>query len=158
MLELDSRRYWFKSKRVWFSDRPFDITGYHYVAFFDTTSKVDLAGFQRTSTHNVVIDLTQDLDTIWKKMSKKSTREGIKSAQRAGVRVKLNDHYDEFQDLTDSFQKTKGLSPDFVPTSVLKRGGPLFADVLGEDQEGSLLWKKWTRLYAMILRYSSEKA
>jgi hypothetical protein len=72
MLELDNLRYWFKSKQVWFSDRPFDITGYQYVAFFDAKSKVDLADFQRTSTHNVVIDLTQDLDIIWKKMSRNS--------------------------------------------------------------------------------------
>lgn len=64
MLKLDSRRYWFKSKQVWFSDRPFDITGYLYVAFFDTKSKVDLAVFQRIATHNVDIDLMQDRDTI----------------------------------------------------------------------------------------------
>jgi hypothetical protein len=94
--------------------------------FFDTKSKVDLAGFQMRPAHTLVVDLTQELDTIWKKMSRKRARKGIKKAQRDGVRIKLNDNYDEFQDLNDSFRKKKGLSHDSESTSVLKRSGPLF--------------------------------
>ncbi|MGB9212960.1 MAG: hypothetical protein WCB91_08700 [Halobacteriota archaeon] len=110
MLELESRRYWFKTKKVWFSSYPFDVKGYHCVKFTDTKYKVDLAGFQMRSKTNLVIDLAQDLDTIWKKMSKSSTRRDIKRAQRAGVRVKLNEDYDEFQELNDSFRKKKGFT------------------------------------------------
>jgi hypothetical protein len=126
MLELESRRYGFKTKKIWFSHHPFDVTGYDCVMFFDTKSKVDLAGFQMRPAHTLVVDLTQELDTIWKKMSRKRARKGIKKAQRDGVRIKLNDNYDEFQDLNDSFRKKKGLSHDSESTSVLKRSGPLF--------------------------------
>lgn len=133
MLELESHRYCFKTKQVWFSRRPFDIAGYHCVRFQDTKSKVELAGFQMSSSTTLVIDLAQELETIWRKMSKKSARYGIKRAQRDGVRVKLNDNYDEFRDLNDSFRKKKGLPPDFMGTSVLKRSGLLF--VAEYDQE-----------------------
>jgi CelD/BcsL family acetyltransferase involved in cellulose biosynthesis len=127
MLELENRLYWLKTKEVWFSDRPFDIPGYHRVIFQATKSKVDLAGFQVSpSTTTLVIDLTQELDTIWKKMSRQRARKGIKRAQREGVSVKLNENYDEFQDLNDSFRKQKGLAPTLISTSTLKRGGPLF--------------------------------
>jgi hypothetical protein len=126
MFELETRRYWFKTKRIFFSHRPFDVTGCHCVVFHAAKSKADAAGFQRASGTTLVIDLTQELDTIWKKMSKKSARYSIKRAQRDGVRVKLNDNYDEFKDLNDSFRKKKGLRPDFFCPNVLKRYGPLF--------------------------------
>jgi hypothetical protein len=125
MLEIESRRYGFKIKQVWFSNYPFDITGYDCVRFVTTKSKVDLAGFHMSPFPTFIIDLTQDLDTIWKKMGKYNRRH-IKRAQRDGIKVKLNDNYDEFQDLNDSFRKKKGIYPDSETTSVLKRSGPLF--------------------------------
>lgn len=50
MLELESRRYWFKTKDVWFSTCPFDITGYDCVWFEATKAKVELAGFRMRTT------------------------------------------------------------------------------------------------------------
>jgi lipid II:glycine glycyltransferase (peptidoglycan interpeptide bridge formation enzyme) len=125
MLELESRRLGFKTIAIWFSWRPFELTGYHYVRFQDAKSKQNLNGFQMDSSFTSVIDLTQGLDTMWKNMGKESARRGIKRAQRDGVKVKLNDNYNEFQDINKAFRKDKGLGPSFIPTNVLKRAGTL---------------------------------
>ncbi len=126
MLELERRRHRFKTKEVWFSPHPFDVTGYHCVEFYAVRSKVEITGFQVVSSSTLVIDLTQDLDTIWRNMSKTSARNSIKRAERAGVNVKLNCNYREFQDILSRLMKAKQLPPAPLSSDMLKRGGPLF--------------------------------
>jgi lipid II:glycine glycyltransferase (peptidoglycan interpeptide bridge formation enzyme) len=123
-MEIERQRYRFKTKEVWFSP-PFDVTGYHLVVFHAAKPKLDLDGFQREAEPTLVIDLNQELETIWNNMSKTSTR-GIRAAQKAGVEVKLNENYEEFQDMNTRFRKAKGLPQYSFPTDVLKRSGPLF--------------------------------
>ncbi len=126
MLELERQRHGFKTREVWFSQHPFDVTGYHCVEFYAVRSKVELAGFEMQSSSTLVIDLTQELDTIWKSMSKTSARNSIKRAEKAGVNVRLNSNYEEFQDILSSLMRAKQLPPAPLSIDVLQRGGPLF--------------------------------
>jgi hypothetical protein len=134
VIEIERRRWWFRTKEVWFSP-PFDVTGYHLVVFHSAKPKLDLDGFQREAEPTLVIDLTQELETIWKNMSNKSARYSIKAAQKAGVEVKLNENYEEFQDMHNRFRRAKGLPPYSFATDVLKRSGPLFV----AEHDGELL-------------------
>jgi len=70
MLEVDESKFIFKTKKIWFSEAPFDVTGYDGVTFYECTRDVDLEGFSKEEFTTIVIDLTPDLDTIWKKMDR----------------------------------------------------------------------------------------
>ena len=126
MIEIESQRYWLKTKEFWFSPHPFDVTGCDCVIFEAAKIEKHLPGFRMETTVTSVIDLTQDLDTIWKKMSKTSARNSIKRAQAKGVEVKVNEKYTEFQALNHAFRKKKGLSRDSDKTDALKHNAALF--------------------------------
>ena len=110
MLEIEKEIYIFKTKEIWFSDYPFDVTGYDTVTFRACKNKVDIKGFTREEFTTLVIDLTQDLDMIWKNMERGSCRKRIKRAEREGVKIKLNQNYEEFYEINRSFRKNKGLN------------------------------------------------
>ena len=64
MLEIDNSRFIFKFKDIWFCEIPFDIIGYDRVIFHECTKDVNIKGFSKEEFTTLVIDLTQDLDTI----------------------------------------------------------------------------------------------
>jgi lipid II:glycine glycyltransferase (peptidoglycan interpeptide bridge formation enzyme) len=139
MLEIERKKYIFKTKEIWFSDYPFDVKGHHSVVFRSCKNKVDIKGFMCEEFPTFVIDLTQDLDTIWKNMDIKSCRYGIKRAMRDGVRIKLNQNYEDFYEINKSFREKKGLSLSSEKIEIMKKYGTLFvAEFEGEILGGNL--------------------
>jgi len=139
MLEIDSKRYFFKTKTIWFSEAPFDVSGYDRVNFHGCTRDVDVEGFSKQVFTTLVIDLTQDLDTIWNKMGKSSCRRSINIATKEGVTVRVNQGYEAFYDLNSEFRKEKGLSEYNVDIEFMKQHGVLFlAEYDGEILGGQL--------------------
>lgn len=127
MLEIDTRRFFLKSKKIWFADYPYDIRGYTYITFWECKNKVDMAGFRREEHTTLVIDLTKDLDAIWDNMDKKSCRYGIRRARRDGVIVKTNQNFSEFYEINMSFRRKKGLdSGSSYHPKFMKKYGTLF--------------------------------
>jgi hypothetical protein len=55
-----------------------------FLRFRYCKNKVDVKGFTCKKELTIVIDLTQDLNTIWQNMDKKQVRYRIKKAQEAG--------------------------------------------------------------------------
>ena len=125
-LEIEKKRYIFKTKAIWFSDYPFDVEGYDSVTFHACKTKVNMEGFTREEFTTLVIDLTQDLDVIWKNMSKSSCRYAINRAKRDGVKVKLNQNYEEFYEINRSFRENKGLPLGSETVEFMKKYGTLF--------------------------------
>ncbi len=115
----------FKFKEVWFSDKPYDVGGCTSVEFIDCKGKVSADGFDYGEYHTLVIDLTEDLDTIWGKMGKKSCRYEIKRAVRDGVLVERSNDYVAFDKLNRQFRKVKGLG-NSVGIEYMKAYGTLF--------------------------------
>ena len=68
---------------------------------------VSLPGFEVEKFTTSVIDLTQDLDTIWKNISK-SCRYEIRRAEREGVKVRTSDDWNELYSMYRSFARAKG--------------------------------------------------
>jgi lipid II:glycine glycyltransferase (peptidoglycan interpeptide bridge formation enzyme) len=134
MLEVNDSPFIFKTKKVWFSEVPFDITGYDGVSFFECTRDVDIKGFSKTEFTTLVIDLTQDLDIIWKKMDRLSRR-SIENAKKAGVSIRMNQGYDIFYTIHAEFRKAKGLPPYNVEIEFMKKNGILFLS----EYEGNIL-------------------
>ena len=125
MLSIDNSRFIFKSKTIWFSEIPFDIIGYDGVTFHACTKDLDIKGFSKEEFTTLVIDLTQDLDTIWNKMEKSSCRR-IKNAQKADVIIRVNQGYDTFFKINSEFRKLKGLPEYNVDVEYMKKNGILF--------------------------------
>jgi len=130
MLEIESNRYGFKTKTIWFSDAPFEVNGYDGVVFRACTDNVDLEGFFKREFTTSVIDLTQDLDVIWGKMSKSSCRSAIKRAEREGVEILVNQEYETFINLNRNFRTDKGLPPFDVDVDFMKNYGTLFVSMI----------------------------
>lgn len=127
MLEINRKRYMFRVKEFWFSEYPFDVDNCDLVKFLDCKNKVDSSYFVCRPKTTSIIDLTQDLEKIWRNMSKSSCRYAIKRAERNGVTIEINQNYREFQEINTSFRAAKRL-PDYSKdlTDIIKRYGVLF--------------------------------
>ncbi|HEC86863.1 MAG TPA: peptidoglycan bridge formation glycyltransferase FemA/FemB family protein, partial [Thermoplasmatales archaeon] len=133
MIILDKKILTFNVKEVHFSDQPFDIDNCDYLRFHYCKKKVDAEGFTCQKELTLVIDLTQDLDTIWKNMDRKQTRYGIKRAQREGIKVHISDDYEQFFQMYKSFIQKKGIKSFFdvlgvgsIPAESMRKHGTLF--------------------------------
>jgi lipid II:glycine glycyltransferase (peptidoglycan interpeptide bridge formation enzyme) len=134
MLEVDNSKFIFKTKKIWFSEVPFDVTGYDGITFYECTRDVDIKGFSKEVFTTIVIDLTQDLDTIRKKMDR-TCKKQIGYAEKGGVIIRINQGYDEFYALNSGFRKAKGLSEYNLDTEFMKKNGLLFIS----EYEGEIL-------------------
>jgi len=140
MLEIDRRKWIFRTKEIWFCDDPrynYDVqlTAYDSVIFNACKSKVNLPNFKREEQFTVIIDLTKGLDSIRKEMSKRC-RYGISRAIRDGVAVKMNQDYDRFYSMNKSFNQMKEIPPTFLSRSdleALKAYGTLFVSQFNEE-------------------------
>jgi hypothetical protein len=135
MLEIDNSRFIFKTKRIWFSEVPFDITGYDGVTFFECSKDVDVKGFSKEKFTTLIIDLTQDLDTIWKKMDRNSCRKPITKAMEAGVITKINQEYETFLKICSEFRREKGLGDYTLTIDFMKKNGILIVS----EYEGKII-------------------
>lgn len=126
MLVIEKDNHIFTTKRVWFSDYPYDIDGCDRVVFCDCKNESDVDGFHcRRQASTLVIDLTQELDAIWESMSRGSCRQPIAQAQKEGVNIRINQDYDEFYDMYRSVVKAKGLS-GLKQLEFIKKHGTVF--------------------------------
>lgn len=130
MLEIEYIRHGFKTKTIWFSETPFDIRGYDTVVFHGCRKNVDVEGFSKREFTTPIIDLTQDLDTIWKKMSKSSCRYAIRKAESKGVKVVINQRYEDFLDMNRRFRMKKDLPAYNVNIDFMKKYGTLLISMI----------------------------
>ena len=118
MLEIERRSYIFKIKEIWFRDQPdpeVDTSGYDGIAFKACKKSVNVKGYTggEEGQTTIVIDLTKDLNEIWRGMNKSSCRYALNRAMRDGVIVRRNTNYDEFFEIYRTFM-TKKVYPTFM--------------------------------------------
>jgi len=147
MLVIDKKFFMFNIKEVHFSDNPFDIEGCDYLNFCFCKNKVEDAGFTCQKRMTSVINLNQDLEAIWQKMDRTNTRYGIKRAEREGIKIRINDKYEEFFQIYQNFMGKKGLNSffrifgtNFMPLDNIKRNGTLFVADLNNEILGGILF------------------
>ena len=139
-LEINRSRFIFKTKEIWFSQYPYDIRGWHGVIFHGCKDKVDLPGFSCEEFTTLTIDLTQDLDIIWKNFDKKSCQYGIKRAVREGIEIRLNQDFEQFFELNRSFRTNKGLPVGSEKIETMKKYGTLFTALFEREIIGGQLY------------------
>jgi len=161
---VERKRLLLKIKHIFFSDQPFDVDDCDVVIFPLCRNNRDFEGFNRSKSYTAVIDLTKDLEEIWRNMDKSSCRYAIKKAERDGVEVVINRHYKEFYKIYKSFRKRKGLSRGLsrifglsdYSLNEIKKYGTLFiakynseiicGHVYLEDDKNILYWQSARRL------------
>ena len=110
MLEINRNLFSFKIKEIWFAEQPYNIKNCDSIFFKSCKNKVDVDDFTCEEHATLVIDLTKDLDQIWKNMDKSSCRYAVNRAIRDGVKVTINKKQKEFIKIYKSFRKSKGQS------------------------------------------------
>jgi lipid II:glycine glycyltransferase (peptidoglycan interpeptide bridge formation enzyme) len=156
LIEIEKRRYAFRIKEVWFSDSLFDEPGkFSQLAFRRCKLHKKPSGFNCIEEITSVIDLHQDLDTIWGKMKKDSCRNSIRRAEKAGVNIRLNRDFDEFYMIYNDHVKSKKYFRTVEDKRLLEKCGPLFVseydgEILGghlyiEDQDHILYYRGATK-------------
>ena len=163
MLEIDSKIYMFRTKEIYFADYPYDVDGYATVTFEVCPNKVDIPGFSRREGTTLVIDLTQDLDTIWKNMSYGNCRKPIRRAERAGVKIQVNQNLQEFGKIYQSFWRKKVYQEARVRPEFIKYGTLFTAEIGGEVLAGHYFLEDDTYIRSIItgskrLEVDKEKA
>ena len=143
MLAVDKKIFIFSSKTIHFCDHPYDVDGCDVVNFADCGNKVDVKGFTRRESFTSIIDLTQDLDVLWRNMDKKSSRYEIKRAEKEGIKLDLNQDYEQFYRLNKAFIQSKGfgslLRIEIPKVEAMRKYGTLFtAEYSGEILGGHL--------------------
>ena len=150
----DERAYIFRPVIIYFSDHPKDIEDCDAVRYPFCKNKVDEDGFSRSEALTSTIDLTQDLETIWDKIDRKSTRYSINKAYKYQIEVKKNSNYEDFFNLYKEFVAIKGFGSLFdvgiQKLKTIEKWGTLFTseykgELLGghlylEDNDNILLW------------------
>jgi lipid II:glycine glycyltransferase (peptidoglycan interpeptide bridge formation enzyme) len=132
MIEIDKKIFKYNIKEVHFSKNPYDIDNCDYLIFPYCPNKVEMNGFTRYKKYTSVIDLTQNLDTIWKKMNRNTIR-NIKQAEKEDIKIRKNCEYDKFYQIYRNFLQKKGLTSVFevfgvgpISLESLKKNGTLF--------------------------------
>lgn len=151
MLEIERRFYHFKHKDIWFSDGPFDVEGYQGVAFYACKDKLDAPGFARRDFITPVIDLTPDLERIWKNIDRWSCRKKINKAYNNGIKVRFNECYDEFHQIDIDFRKNKSLPDSRIDIEYMKKYGTLLvAELDGRIVSGQLFLEDRDHIRGLI--------
>lgn len=116
----------FQTGEVWFSESPRDLSGYHSLTFRQCRVKGDFAGFERSDFTTLVIDLTQDEDSLWQNLSPKSCRYKINRGMREGITISVSDKYEEFERMYTDFAEQKKLGDSGYTIEQLRKDGTLF--------------------------------
>lgn len=158
MLAVDKKVLMFKHREVHFSNQPHDIKNCDYLRFHSCKKRVNIDGFKRKKGFTSVIDLTQDLDTIWNNFDKKSTKYGIRRAEREGITIRKNEKYEEFLEMYNSFLKQRGIKSfleifgikNLTVKDLKKYGTLMVAEYAGEVIAGSLYLEDESHIEAWI--------
>jgi len=139
MIKIEFKRLMFNIAEIWFSDHIYDVEGYSHVKFRRCGPQEKYSGFNCEEEITSVIDLTPDLDTIWKNIKKDSTRRPIRRAEEAGVVIKRNENFDEFYEIYRTHLSRKKYHIIPYHKESLKKAGTLFtAELNGEVLGGSI--------------------
>lgn len=141
MLVTDTNVFFFKYKEIWFSDRLFDVNDCDSVIFLASVPTNKCHGFRCFQEyHTLVIDLKQELDAIWNRMSKTNCRKPINRAIRDGIEIKINHGHQEFYDLYRHFYRQKGFKGKLVTVDFMKKYGTLLVAQHGKEMLGGMLF------------------
>jgi lipid II:glycine glycyltransferase (peptidoglycan interpeptide bridge formation enzyme) len=146
MLVLDKKILMFNIKEIHFSKNPFDVEDCDFLIFPFCKNKVDEKGFVRYQKLTSIIDLNQDLETIFNKFHR-DTYKAIKRAEREGITISINSGYEQFFEMYQDFVRKKeidsifgGIGVETASLDTMKKKGTLFIAEHHEEILGGMLF------------------
>ena len=136
------KKYW-----EWFST-PHDVPGVAIANFFSYES-ADVPGFKRKESLTSVIDLSQSLEQIWKKMRKKFLREQIEKGNRKGVVATESKNFGAFMPMYDRFTRRSDF--DAISETALRNGLLFLASFEGQPIAGGVFVVDGKNMRALAL-------
>jgi lipid II:glycine glycyltransferase (peptidoglycan interpeptide bridge formation enzyme) len=102
----------------------------------------DIKGYRKNKCLTTIIDLSQDIDVIWKKFNRQHKRH-IRRAENNGTNVTVNKYYDEFYQINKKFLQQKKFADlsrvNILSSQFMQKYGILFiAENQGEILGGNL--------------------
>ncbi|MDI3325736.1 peptidoglycan bridge formation glycyltransferase FemA/FemB family protein [Pontibacterium granulatum] len=125
MIEVQSRKFLYRKKCVWFADKPFDIDNCDAAFFYAVKNSHNIPGFTCATSNTLLIDLSPSEDDIKKAMSK-NCRYEVNRAMREGLAIRKNKHQQEFYELYTQFVKAKRFDGDLDRYWDLAAAGNLY--------------------------------
>jgi len=125
MIIIETKKFIFKKKSIWFSERPFEIKNCDIAVFYACKNKVDMDGFICEYSPTIIVDLLQDENTLWQNISS-STKNYINRTSREGIEIKINEDFNEFKRLYYNFVRKKNFEIGDESLDIIKQYGTLF--------------------------------
>jgi hypothetical protein len=153
LLEIEKRIFIYKIKQIHFSRQVDDLDGCDCLKYTCIKDYVEKDSFTCEKKLTTVLDLTQDIDLLWKNIGK-NNRNKIRNAEREGIKIKKGERYEDFYKMYRSFGRNKSLLPrigvGLASLQAIKNHGTLFiaeyqnelliGDVLLENEEAMYWW------------------
>ncbi len=136
MLMIENEKMSFKTKQIWFSEKPFNEQGVDSVAFMDCAEPSKEEGFLCQPVHTLILDLTKGLDYIWSRMHKVNCQKPIKKAEKMGMEVVVDQDHDEFLRIHRNLRRLKGLPKHEYSIDFMQKYGKLFVVKLNDEVLG----------------------
>jgi lipid II:glycine glycyltransferase (peptidoglycan interpeptide bridge formation enzyme) len=102
------------------------VKGVSSVLFSSCKKFEEVPGFSCSRGYTSYIDLTQDLESIWHNMHRRSCRYRVKRAEREGVQAKKSENYDEFYKVYRPFLRSTKQTGFLEQLKTIRDYGTLF--------------------------------
>ena len=98
----------FKIVNIWFAEKPAiaDFSDCDVIIYHTNKDRGIIAGFERINYFSTTINISQNLDEIWRKIKRQHKRH-IRRAKNSDTIVTLSNNYEEFYQIHKSFLKRK---------------------------------------------------
>ncbi len=141
MLQIDTSRYGFRFREIWFAGAPHDVEDADRVSFMDCRSDAggQERGFDCRRFPTLVVDLEGSLDEIRGRMSK-TVHQELNRAERDPFEVRIDEDHEAFLALDARFREEGGRpAPVWTAAALRSHGTLLTARLDGEVIAGVYL-------------------
>lgn len=140
MILYESKVGMFKKTEIWFAEKPYEVKDCDYIEFVGCVQGFSDSRFLKREYATLVIDLREDLNSLWNSMDRKSCRNIIKTAYKNGINVIVNQHFSAFTDICKEHFRKKGYQMRVPSEQYMRALGTLFvAELHGEILGGCFL-------------------
>jgi hypothetical protein len=139
----------FKFVNVLFAEEPvtINIPDWDVMIYHTNKNWGDIEGFERLQYPSTTIDLSQDIEVIWKRISRQHKRH-ILRAEKNGTMVTMSNNYEKFHQIHKSFLKRKNYTDIFGLKFFLQNS----CKSMGSCLLLKIKMKHWEEIYIFMIR------
>jgi hypothetical protein len=148
-----------KIGNIFFSEEPVtvNIPDFDVLTYYTYKNWDEIKGFEKIQRLATTIDLTQDIDDIWKKIKRQHKRH-IHRSEKSGIEVKVSTKFEEFHRFYQRYLKQKNYAGPFglniISLKFMQDYGTLFiAEYEGEIVGGNVFLHDEENVLSVSIAY-----